>query len=127
MALLLCPDVVEATVSGARRYERHKPETTVFYRLVQQHLLSFISEVEASGSTVPRYVRRAFDGYLECEILGYGFARAFCEVCHKSLVVAWSCKGRGACPLCFVVAYVVDFTSEMPSLLARQSRRGFCL
>ena len=37
-------------------------------------------------------------GYLECELLCFGFARAACMTCRTGFVVAFSCQGRGACP-----------------------------
>src|SRR5450432_3347431 len=95
-----CPEVVESTGAGARHCERHRPEATLLYQLVCEHVSTFVREVEASGGSVPRYVRRAFDTYLECGILAHGFARAYCETCKKSLLVAFSCKGRGICTSC---------------------------
>jgi hypothetical protein len=97
---LWCPDVVETSRAGARAYARHRPETTLLYQLVRENVATFYAEVEAGGSAVPRHVRRAFDTYLECGILAHGFARAYCETCHRNLVVAFSCKGRGVCPSC---------------------------
>ena len=38
--------------------------------------------------------------YLECGLLGHGFARAYCEECRRSVLVAFSCKKRGVCPSC---------------------------
>jgi hypothetical protein len=37
-------------------YERHRPEQTTLYRLVQQHAASFIEHTEASiGAELPRF------------------------------------------------------------------------
>ena len=50
-------------------YERHRPEQTALYRLVQQHAASFIVHTEAStGSELPRFIKEEFDAYLECGI-----------------------------------------------------------
>ena len=38
--------------------------------------------------------------YLECGIFAQSFARARCEDCGYGFLVAFSCKGRGVCPLC---------------------------
>jgi hypothetical protein len=47
-------------------YERHRPEQTTLYRLVQQHAASFIAHTEAStGSERPRFVKDEFDAFLE--------------------------------------------------------------
>ena len=52
------------------------------------------------GCGVPEWVERDFRGYLECEILAHGFARARCEDCRRERLIAFSCKGRGICPSC---------------------------
>ncbi len=46
------------------------------------------------------HVERDFRRYLECGILAYGFARAYCADCGRDFLVAFSCKGRGVCPSC---------------------------
>ena len=54
-----------------------------------------------SDETSPRaYVEQAFRRYLECGILSYGFARAFCAECGHDLLIAFSCKARAVCPSC---------------------------
>ena len=57
-------------------HERHRPEQTTLYRLVQQYAASFIAHPEAStGVELPRFVKDSFDAYLECGILAHGFLR----------------------------------------------------
>ena len=47
-------------------YERHRPEQTTLYRLVQQHAASFIAHTEAStGAELPRFIKDEFDAFLE--------------------------------------------------------------
>jgi len=79
-----------ATTCGTatRIYRRRRPERTALYRLVQQHLETWLAH------------RRELRGYLECGILACGFARARCGVCGHDFMVAFSCKGRGLCPSC---------------------------
>lgn len=51
-------------------YERHRPEKTTLYRLVQQHAPNFIAHTEAStGAELPRFIKDEFDAYLECGTL----------------------------------------------------------
>lgn len=50
--------------------------------------------------TVPRFVEREFQAYLECGILDFGFVRVRCDDCGHDRVVALVCKGRGFCPSC---------------------------
>ncbi|MCA3215471.1 MAG: IS91 family transposase, partial [Betaproteobacteria bacterium] len=69
MSALTLPSRGEAA-NGALRYERHRPEQTTLYRLVQQHAASFIAHTEAStGSELPRFIKDEFDAFLECGIL----------------------------------------------------------
>jgi len=57
-------------------YERHRPEQTTLYRLVQQHAASFIAHTEAStGAELPCFIKDEFDAFLECGILAHGLLR----------------------------------------------------
>jgi len=57
-------------------YERHRPEQTTLYRLVQQHAASFIAHTEASpGAELPRFIKDEFDAFLESGILAHGLGR----------------------------------------------------
>ena len=72
-------------------YARHRPETTLLYRLVEQE----------------------FDAYLKCGRLEKGFLRVSCEPCHAEKLVAFSCKKRGFCP-----SYGARRMAETAALLA---------
>jgi len=84
-------------------YQRHAPEETLLYRIVQEHwktFEAFARERDPAGRGLPRYVRNAFEGFLECGILQHGFVRVRCPACELDSVVAFSCKQRGVCPSC---------------------------
>jgi len=82
-------------------YERHRPEQTTLYRLVQQHAATFFAEAEsATGASLPQFVKDEFDAFLECGILAHGFLRLRCADCGHDKLVAFSCKRRGFCPSC---------------------------
>jgi Putative transposase/Transposase zinc-binding domain len=82
-------------------YERHRPEGSTLYRLVQQHAATFFSQVEAAtGTGLPKFVKDEFDAFLECGILAHGFLRLRCANCTHDKLVAFSCKRRGFCPSC---------------------------
>lgn len=83
-----------------RRYERHRPEATLLYRLVEQHYPEFTAAMAAQGKSLPGYVVREFEDYLKCGRLEHGFLRVRCEACHAERLVAFSCKRRGFCPSC---------------------------
>jgi Transposase zinc-binding domain len=69
-----------------------RPEKTVLYRVIQQHLESFLEHAhESSGTRLPKYVENEFRRYLECGLHAHGFARAVCETCGDELS---SCPSR---------------------------------
>ena len=70
-------------------YERHRPEQTTLYRLVQQHAASFIAHTEAStDAELPRFIKDEFDAFLECGILAHGFLRLRCGECGHDKLLA---------------------------------------
>lgn len=82
-------------------YERHRPEDTTLYRVVQDDLETFLAQAETqTGSGLPRFVKDEVEAYLECGILAYGFLRVRCAECAREKLVAFSCKRRGFCPSC---------------------------
>lgn len=84
------------------RYQRREPEKTPLYRIVREHLASFIAEAAERypSGDLPTFVRREFERYLRCGLLCHGFARLRCITCSDELLVAFSCKNRGVCPSC---------------------------
>ena len=107
---------------GARvHYERHRPEQTTLYRLVQEHAATFFAQVEAAaGAGVPQFVKDEFEAFLECGILAHSFLRLRCGDCGHDKLVAFSCKRRGFCPSCDArrmaqtAAHLVDHALALP-------------
>jgi len=65
----------------AAAYCRRRPEHTIPYQIIQQHLETYLRlarEDDWDGERVPAYVERELRHYPECGILAYGFARARC-------------------------------------------------
>lgn len=87
------------TGSRAIPYQRHRPEQTLLYRIVEQYYPEFVA-LAGQGAVLPGYVQRAFEDYLNCGRLEHGFLRVRCESCHVEHLVAFSCKRRGFCPSC---------------------------
>jgi ribosomal protein S27E len=81
-------------------YQRHKPEQTLLYQIIEHHYPEFQALMEAQNRPLPIYVQQEFDEYLKCSRLEYGFLRVKCEQCHDEKLVAFSCKKRGFCPSC---------------------------
>lgn len=83
-----------------QRYQRHRPEHTLLYQIVERHYPAFADHLAESGKQLPAHVRQAFDGYLQCGRLEHGFLRLRCDTCHAEHLLAFSCKRRGFCPRC---------------------------
>ena len=83
---------------------RRRPEETVLYRLVYQYRdeLEWCWEerFQPEYGALRDEVLAAFDAYLNCGILLHGCARAECEKCDHSELIAFSCKRRNLCPSC---------------------------
>ena len=82
-----------------RGYERHRPEETVLYQVLEQYWSEFQEQAAEQGG-LPRFVRREVEEYLRCGRLEYGCLRLCCEQCGHEELVAFSCKRRGFCPGC---------------------------
>jgi hypothetical protein len=84
-------------------YRPRRPEKTVVYQLVQEHLeiwLARVREADPDGDPIPHFVEQDLRKYLACGILAHGFARAHCGGCGHDFLIAYYCKGRGICPSC---------------------------
>jgi hypothetical protein len=74
--------------SAPNKYHQRRPEKTVLYRVIEQHLESFLEHAhESSGKRLPKYVENEFRRYLECGLRAHGFARAVCETCGDDLLL----------------------------------------
>jgi hypothetical protein len=94
--------------------QRHRPETTLLYQIVEKHYPGFLALLAAQGRSMPDYVQREFTDFLKCGLLEHGFLRVRCESCHHEKLVAFSWPlQRIPAP----AAFVIPFTSQ---------RRGFC-
>jgi hypothetical protein len=71
---LLSPATVPASCPAAPTYQRRQPERTVLYRTIQAHLPTFLARTAGQDGTggLPAFVRREFEAYLKCGILGHG-------------------------------------------------------
>ncbi len=85
---------------GAFFYERHRPEQTLLYQIIEQHYPDFLSAMEVQDRPLPGYVQDEFEAFLQCGCLEHGFLRVRCEDFKHEHLVALSCKRRGFCPSC---------------------------
>jgi hypothetical protein len=85
---------------GAAPYQRHRPEHTLLYQIVEQYYPAFAALMAEQERPLPDYVQREFEDYLRCGCLEHGFLRVRCDTCHAEHLVAFSCRRRGFCPSC---------------------------
>jgi hypothetical protein len=64
-------------------YMRRRPELTPCYRILQNHLNTFISDRDREFQPLPNYVIKEFDAFLECGIPAYGCLRLVCKSCKN--------------------------------------------
>lgn len=89
MALAVLP------ASGPRRSTE-----TGLYRVLQEHLETFIERTESGGRELSASVKKDLRGFLECGVVQLSFAHFRCASCGHSRRVPFSCRGRGFCPSC---------------------------
>jgi len=93
----------EAAVGSPAPYRRRRPEQTIAYQVVQQHLESWLAahrEANPDDDPIPSDVERDLRNYLDCGILAHGFCLARCTACGHDFLIAYSCQGRGICSSC---------------------------
>jgi len=88
-----------ATANPLPSYQRHQPEQTLLYQLVE-HYPVFKASLDDQGQSLPHYIQQEFDDFLQCGRLEYGFLPVRCEDCHHERLLAFSCKRRGFCLNC---------------------------
>ena len=64
---------------GHATYERHRPEQTLLYRLIEKHYPALVEQLEFQGKSLPAHVHREFEAYLKCGRLEHGFLRVRCD------------------------------------------------
>jgi len=87
-------------LAGNAHYQRHQPERTLLYQLVQRHYPTFCALMAKTERPLPDFVHQEFEAYLKCGRLEHGFLRVQCQSCKHEDLVAFSCKKRGFCPSC---------------------------
>lgn len=68
--------------SDVGRYQRHGPEHTLLYRVVEEYYPVFLAHLAERGVDLYGYVQREFDDYLQCGRLEHGFLRVRCTSCE---------------------------------------------
>ena len=71
--------------------QRHRPEQTLLYQIIERHYPEFRDLMSAQGRPLPLHVQQEFADYLKCGRLEHGFLRVQCKECHHEHLVAFSC------------------------------------
>ena len=78
---------------GKTTYERHQPEQTLLYQLVEAHYPALVDQLAQQGKSLPDHVHQEFEAYLKCGRLEHGFLRVRCDKCHfERLVAFWGTR-----------------------------------
>ena len=70
---------------GALVYERHRPEQTLLYQIIDQHYPDFLSAMQAQGRPLPGYVQDEFEAFLQCSRLEYGLMGRVLGIVYRAL------------------------------------------
>lgn len=79
----------------ARRHERHRPEKTLRYQIVDEYYPHFQALMEPQGRSIPPVCAQRIRRLPSVRPLGTWLLRARCEDCHHQRLVAFSCMRRG--------------------------------
>jgi ribosomal protein S27E len=109
------------------RYQRHWPEQTLFYQIVEAYCPVLTAHLAERGRELPGYVQREFEDYLKYGRLEHGFLRVRCESCYVEHLVAFSCKRRGFCPSCGPRRMAESVAQLVDEVLPEQPMRQWVL
>ena len=108
-------------------YQRHRPERTLLYQIIERHYLEFRDVMAMQGKALPVHVQQEFSEYLNCGRLEHGFLRVQCTESHHEHLVAFSCKKRGFCPSCGARRMAESAALLADEVLPEQSIRQWVL
>jgi len=81
-------------------YVPRQAAESLLYKVLAEHLETFIANREAQGKGLPKHVTRELRDFLDCGIIQRGFLRCKCEECGFERATPFSCRRRGFCPSC---------------------------
>lgn len=61
-------------------YQRHRPEQTLLYQIIERHYPEFRDVMAMQGKTLSTHVQQEFADYLNCGRLEHGFMRVQCAL-----------------------------------------------
>lgn len=96
---------LEIVPSGGSSYRRivsrsRRPQETPFLDIIRDYYAPYIADRERKGRDVPWYVKKTFEGAMECGDINLGSATFACANCGLEVELPFSCWQRGVCPSC---------------------------
>ena len=85
--------------SKAVAYDRHQPEQTVLYQLIQEHYPFLVSVLEANGEHLPSLGCQAFEEYFKFDLPQHSFLSMKCDGCRNEYFLAFSCNAEASVPV----------------------------
>ena len=89
---------------SCRVYRPRRPRESPLYRLVERHIDELLriwpERFARRHGPLRAVIERVLREFLKCGLLEHGFARLWCGECRRSVLVAFSCRGRSFCPSC---------------------------
>jgi hypothetical protein len=89
---------------SCRVYKPRRPRDSPLFQLVEGHLEELVrvwpQRFGRQRGPLRPVVERVLREFLRCGLLEHGFARLWCGRCRRSVLVAFSCRGRSFCPSC---------------------------
>ena len=55
------------------RYERHKPEASDLYQVIERYWPAFQDQLTEAGVSLPGFIHTEFQSYLKCGLLKHGY------------------------------------------------------
>jgi hypothetical protein len=87
---------VRRRIAGRSR----RPQGTDFLEIIRENYAPYVAAQERKDRPVPWFVKKTFEGALECGDIDLGFATMVCVGCELEIEQPFSCLQRGICPSC---------------------------
>jgi hypothetical protein len=82
------------------RIEIRGAQGSLLHRVVNEGLPLLRERMEEQDRSLPGFVWRELEAFVDCGDAARGFAWLVCDDCGFHRLVPFSCKGRGFCPSC---------------------------
>jgi hypothetical protein len=116
---------------SCRVYRPRKARESPLFQLVERHLEELLrvwpTRFARQRGPLRPVVERVLREFLRCGLLEHGFARIWCGECRRSVLVAFSCRGRSFCPSCEKKRQILWAEWLCGEVLARVAHRHLVL